>query len=140
MIDRLVCTNGGNADPTTTHGKNAKKAKEIELAGWDYPNHLAGRAFSVVVHGDTEGSETLRRILVDWLHDLGLISAGHLAELDRYVGYYELYATSHDALDDDKAFQEEVRNAARSLVEAVKRMRHGKLVQPDARLRQPRSK
>ena len=140
MIDRLVCANGGNADPTTTHGKNAKKAKEIELAGWDYPNHLAGRTFSVVVHGDTEGSETLRRILVDWLHDLGLISAGHLAELDRYVGYYEPYATSHDALDDDKAFQEEVRNAARSLVEAVKRMRHGKLVQPDARLRQPRSK
>src|SRR4029079_13589973 len=52
MIDRLVCANGGNADPTSTGGKDAKKAKEIEMRGWDYPNHLAGRPFSVVVHGD----------------------------------------------------------------------------------------
>ena len=33
MIDRLVCADGGNPDPTTTHGKNAAKAKEIELKG-----------------------------------------------------------------------------------------------------------
>ena len=26
MIDRLVCADGGNADPTTTHGKNAELA------------------------------------------------------------------------------------------------------------------
>jgi hypothetical protein len=31
--------------------------KEIELAGWDFPRHLAGRLFSVVVHGDTEGAD-----------------------------------------------------------------------------------
>ena len=30
------------------------------------------------------------------------------------------YATSHDDLDRDTAFQEEVRNAARALVQAVK--------------------
>ena len=47
---------------------------------------------------------------------MGLVSAGHAAELDRYVGYYEPYATSHDALDRDRAFQEETRNAARALV------------------------
>ena len=76
MIDRLVCADGGNPDPTTTGGKDPKKAKEIELAGWDYPRHLAGRAFSVVVHGDAVGAETLRRILVDWLTDMGLIGAG----------------------------------------------------------------
>ena len=140
MIDRLVCANGGNPDPTTTHGKDPKLAKEIELSGWDYPQHLAGRAFSVVVHGDTAGTETLRRILVDWLHDLRLISAGHAAELDRYVGYYEPYATSHEALDDDHAFQEETRNAARALVRTVKLMRRGKLPQPDAALSEPRSK
>jgi len=110
------------------------------LKGWSYPRHLAGRAFSVVVHGDAAGSETLRRILVDWLKDMGLVSAGHAAELDRYVGYYESYAMNHDALDRDKDFQEETRNAARALVEAVKLLRRGKLAQPDARLRDVRPK
>src|SRR5258708_34055963 len=85
MIDRLVCANGGNADPSSTGGKDAKKAKELEMRGWDYPNHLAGRAFSIVVHGDAAGTETLRRILVDWLKDLGLVSAGHARQPDRYL-------------------------------------------------------
>jgi multimeric flavodoxin WrbA len=35
MIDRLVCADGGNPDPTRTRSKDAKAAKEIELAGWD---------------------------------------------------------------------------------------------------------
>ncbi|MEQ1730458.1 MAG: NAD(P)H-dependent oxidoreductase, partial [Vicinamibacterales bacterium] len=51
MIDRLVCADGGNPDPTSTRGKNAAAAKALELAGWSYPRHLAGRVFSVVVHG-----------------------------------------------------------------------------------------
>ena len=33
------------ADPTRTDGKVVKKEKEIELAGWDYPSHLAGLLF-----------------------------------------------------------------------------------------------
>jgi len=140
MIDRLVCANGGNPDPTTTSGKDARKAKEIEMKGWDFPNHLAGRAFSVVVHGDAAGTETLRRILVDWSKDMGLVSAGHAAELDRYVGYYEPFATSHDALDRDHAFQEETRNAARALVKAIRLMRRGELARPDAGLSEPRLK
>ena len=37
MIDRLVCADGGNADPTLTNGKDPKKAKEVELAGWPLP-------------------------------------------------------------------------------------------------------
>src|SRR5262245_11814228 len=52
MMDRLVCADGGNPDPTRTHGKDARSAKELELAGWNYPRHLAGRLFAVVVHGD----------------------------------------------------------------------------------------
>lgn len=140
MIDRLVCANGGNADPTTTAGKDADKAKAIEMKGWNFQNHLAGRAFSVVVHGDAAGTETLRRMLVDWFRDMGLVPAGHAAELDRYVGYYEPYALNHEALDHDRAFQEETRNAARALVKAVKLMRQGKLSQPDAGLREPRPK
>src|SRR5258706_7207540 len=57
MMDRLVCADGGNPDPTRTQGKNAELAKQIELEGWDYPRHLSGRLFSVVVHGDVEGAE-----------------------------------------------------------------------------------
>src|SRR2546423_8901540 len=67
MIDRLVCADGGNPDPTSTGGKDAKRAKELELAGWPYPRHLAGRVYAVVVHGDAIGAETLQRSLSDWL-------------------------------------------------------------------------
>ncbi len=140
MIDRLVCADGGNPDPTSTGGKDPRKAKDLEMKGWDYPRHLAGRTFAVVVHGDAAGAETLRRILVDWLKDIGLVSAGHAAELDRYLGYYEPYATSHEALDRDRALQEETRNAARALVQAVKLLRRGRLAEPDARLREVRPK
>ncbi len=140
MIDRLVCADGGNPDPTTTSGKDPDKAKAIELKGWSYPRHLAGRVFAVVVHGDAAGAETLRRSLSDWLAYMGLIQAGHQAAIDRYVGYYEPYATSHEALDRDRAFQEETRNAARALVEAVRLLRRGKLSVPDAKLRDPRPK
>lgn len=140
MMDRLVCADGGNPDPTRTHGKDAARAKEIELAGWDYPRHLAGRVFGLVVHGDTAGAGTLRRSLSDWLTDMGLIPAGPAAALDRYVGYWQPYATSHDALDIDLALQEEVRSAARALVEATEARRRGTLVAGGERLRPPRQK
>jgi len=140
MIDRLVCADGGNPDPTSTGGKDPKKAKELELKGWPYPRHLAGRVFSVVVHGDASGTENLRRILTDWLEDIGLIAAGHLSHIDRYIGYYEPYATSHDDLDQDTALQEDVRNAARALMQAVTDRRSGRLDPPDRGLKEPKSK
>jgi hypothetical protein len=94
----------------------------------------------VVVHGDAAGVETLRRSLSDWLSDMGLISAGYGAQVEGYVGYYKPYATSHDDLDGDGDFQEEVRNAARSLIRAVRLLRAGKLARPDAQLSEPRPK
>ena len=137
MIDRLVCADGGNPDQTTTPGKNVKEAKALELQGWAYPRHLAGRVFSVVVHGDTAGAETLRRSLTDWLTDMELRPAVPPGGIDRYIGYYQPYATSHDALDADTAVQQEVRIAARALVEAVALSRAGKLpkLEADAELR-----
>ena len=140
MMDRLVCADGGNPDPTSTQGKDARRAKEMEMAGWDYPRHLAGRHFSVVVHGDVEGAEGVRRSLADWLTSMHLIPAGSLAEVDRYIGYWEPYATSHAALDEDTAIQEEVRNAARTLLEAVLAQREGRQVAAGAALREPRQK
>lgn len=140
MMDRLVCADGGNPDPSSTHGKDAKKAKALELEGWPYPRHLEGRLFSVIAHGDVEGAENVRRSLADWLRFMHLVPAGPFAELDRYIGYWEPYATSHDAFDKDKAIQEEVRNAARTLLEAVQARRSGHLVSAGATLEQPRQK
>lgn len=140
MMDRLVCADGGNPDPTATHGKDAAKAKALELAGWDYPRHLAGRLFSVVVHGDVEGAEGVRRSISDWLRFMHMEPAGPFAEVDRYIGYWKPYATSHDELDADQAVQEEVRNAARALVEAVVKRQAGHRDEVGAALRQPRQK
>lgn len=140
MIDRLVCADGGNPDPSSTHGKKAKEAKQLELDGWPYPRHLKGRFFALVVHGDTEGTSNLRRMLSDWMTSMEMIPAGTKAELDRYIGYYEPYATSHDALDRDSAMQEEVRNAARTLAEAVRESRSGHLIAAGAELEEPRQK
>ena len=140
MIDRLVCADGGNPDPSSTHGKDAARAKEIELGGWDYPRHLAGRAFSVVTHADSTGATEVNTMLSDWLSDMGLISAGHLANLARYIGYMKPYATSHGDLDADDALHEEVRNAARTLAEAVGMLRRGELKQAGAGLQEPRPK
>ncbi|HET7608157.1 MAG TPA: flavodoxin family protein [Gammaproteobacteria bacterium] len=140
MIDRLVCADGGNPDPTRTHGKNAAEAKAIELEGWSYPKHLAGRAFAVAVHGDVAGAGEVKHALCDWLEWMGLIRAGGSGALDRYIGYYEPYATSHDALDRDGAVQAETRNSALALLERVAQIRSGRYERPDKGLEPPRKK
>jgi hypothetical protein len=139
-MDRLVCADGGNSDPTSTHGKDPEQAKALELAGWAYPKHLAGRVYGVAVHGDAGGAEEVRAALCDWLDWDGLIGAGGLSQLDRYIGYFEPYATSHDALDKDGAVVEEVRNVARAIAGAIPEMREGRLRRPDSGLTEPRKK
>jgi multimeric flavodoxin WrbA len=131
MMDRLVCADGGNPDPTRTQGKKPELAKAIEAKGWDYPKHLAGRAYGVVVHGDVAGIEGVRRSICDWLDWMGLIDAGPMARLDRHIGYYEPYWNSHEALDQDTAVQDEVRAAAQALAHAVQRLRQGRLHHDD---------
>ena len=139
MMDRLVCADGGNPDPTATRGKDAAAAKALELAGWPYPRHLAGRAFAVVTHGDAAGPEELRRALADWLSDIGMVQAGDASVVDSYVGYYKPYATSHDELDADPALFKDVENAATSLANLVEKLRSGDRP-PDAGLRDARPK
>jgi multimeric flavodoxin WrbA len=140
MIDRLVCADGGNPDPTSTHGKKAAEAKALELKGWDYPKHLARRVYGLVVHGDVAGIEGSRRALSDWLDWMGLIDAGAQARLDRYIGYFEPYATSHEALDRDEAVQEETRNVARAVAQVTAALREGELDDVIAPQRPPRPK
>ena len=93
-----------------------------------------------MVHGDVEGAENVRRSISDWLCFMHLCPAGPIAELDRYIGYWKPYATSHDELDQDEALQEEVRNAARALLQAVTAKRAGMLVEAGAGLQPPRQK
>jgi multimeric flavodoxin WrbA len=140
MIDRLVCADGGNPDPSSTHGKKPEEAKALELSGWDYPKHLAGRVYGVAVHGDVAGTEGVLRALSDWMDWMGLIDAGHLAKLDRYIGYWRPYATSHADLDRDHAVQQEVENVAGAIAEAVRLRRSGRLPAPDEGLTPPRPK
>ena len=125
MIDRLVCASGGNPDISSTHGKKAEEAKALELKGWDYPKHLERRVYGLVVHGDVAGTEGTRRGLSDWLDWLGLIDAGFQSRLDRYIGYYEPYATSHETLDADEDVQEETRVVARAVARSVQALREG---------------
>ena len=140
MMDRLVCADGGNPDPTSTQGKKPELAKKLEEKGWDYPQHLAGRVYGVVTHGDVAGVEETRRALSDWLDWMGLVDAGMHSRLDRYIGYYQPYASSHEELDRDKDVQEEVRNVARAVAVAVADLRAGRLSKPGARLESPRPK
>ena len=82
----------------------------------------------------------MRRSLMDWASDMHLVSAGARSEVDGYIGYYEPYATSHQALDRDDDYREEVRNAAITLRDAVVAWRSGKMIEAGAQLREPRPK
>ncbi|MES2886519.1 MAG: flavodoxin family protein [Pseudomonadota bacterium] len=140
MIDRLVCADGGNPDPTSTHGKKPEEAKALELAGWHYPKHLDGRVYGLVVHGDVAGIEGSRRALSDWLDWMGLVDAGAQARLDRYIGYFEPYATSHDTLDADLVVQEETRQVAHCVARVTAALRRGELQVELDKPRPPRPK
>ena len=98
-------------------GKKPAKAKALELEGWAYPQ--ASRRARVWRRRARRRRRHRRHCGArcrDWLDWMGLIDAGANARLDRYIGYYEPYATSHEALDRDTGLQEEVRNVARALV------------------------
>ncbi len=139
LMDRLVCADGGNPDPTSTHGKKNRRSQGAGTGWLGLSKHLAGRAYGVLVHGDVAGIEGTRRALTDWLDWMGLVESGSMAKLDRYIGYYEPYATNHETFDQDAAIQEEARNLARAVANAVKRIRAGEQ-RADAELRPPRPK
>jgi hypothetical protein len=71
---------------------------------------------------------------------MGFIDAGVQARLDRYIGYYQPNATSHDALDRDEAVQEEARNVARAVAKSVVELRAGRLQAVQSTLTRPRPK
>lgn len=70
---------------------------------------------------------------------MNLFPASEGAVLDRYIGYYKPYATSHEELDRDLAIFEETCNAARALIQAITDLRAG-VRPPDQDLPDPRPK
>lgn len=140
MIDRLVCADGGNPDPTTTQGKDPDIAKQIEMKGWDYPRHLQGRVFSLIVHGDTMGVDDVKNSLTAWLNEIMLIPSSVYGQIGRYIGYYGPYAESHIELDKDHALMEEVKLSASALAMNVRAERAKKLDTQVPNLHDPRPK
>ena len=122
------------------YGRVPETAKQLELAGWPYPKHLAGRAYGLIVHGDAEGVGALQSSLSDWLETIGLVSAGQMSNLGRYIGYLKPYATSHDDLDADMEVMEETRNVAHAVCRAIADLRASCHSLPDEALTEPRPK
>jgi hypothetical protein len=71
---------------------------------------------------------------------MGLIDAGQPALLNRYIGYWKPYATSHAELDADVAVQQEARNVALAVAHGVKELRTGTLAAVQPRVTRPRPK
>ena len=81
MIDRLVCADGGNPDPTSTHGKDAERgqgdgARRLALsASSGRPGVLGGGARRL------RRRRTVHGAICGWLTDMGLIEAGHMSQV-----------------------------------------------------------
>ena len=84
----------------------------------------------MIVHGDVAGIEVQRRNLCDQLDWMGFVAAGFKGKLDRYIGYYESYAESHEVLDRDQAMQDEAVMVAQALQVTIRQLRHGVDLEP----------
>jgi hypothetical protein len=67
-----------------------------------------------------------------------LIEAGDTS-IGRYIGYYQPYATSHQALDREAALFLEAQNAATALINKIYQLRSGQ-TESDAERPDPRPK
>ena len=65
------------------------------------------------------------------------IGASAMAQLDRYIGYYEPTPTSHETLGHGLAMQDEACNVARALAHAVAELRAGRWQAVQARVTRP---
>jgi hypothetical protein len=70
---------------------------------------------------------------------MGLVESGAKSRLDRFIGYYEPYATSHATLDRDEDMQKEGVNVAEAVAICVEEIRKGRK-EPDDSLEPVRAK
>lgn len=104
------------------------EASALEMAGWAYRQHLARRVYALTVHGEVAGTE-------EWM---GVIDDGAQVRVDNYIGYFEPYSTSHDALDEDEPTQKEARNVRRAVAKAAAELRASRLQAVQPKLARPR--
>ena len=91
MIDRLVCADGGNPDPTSTHGKRPDEAKALELDGYIRGISPAAR-FGVVVHWrQRRGAENAAALA-------GGLAHRHVADIGRRNGRNRWLYRLHGAI------------------------------------------
>ncbi len=138
MLDRMVCMDGANPDPKTTmaddgsHVKDTKKARTLERgprAGgesiWKYKRGkiMAGRIYSLYVHGDADGTDLVEASISKTLEWYGCIPAGPYAKESGYVGYYKPYANNQQELDKAEEVWSTIERQAKTLAVSVKKAR-----------------
>lgn len=145
MLDRMVCMDGANPDPKTTMNeagnsvKDVKKARTLERgprAGgesiWKYKRGkiLAGRIYSLYVHGDADGADLAEASISKTLEWYGCIPAGPYARESGYVGYYKPYANNQSELDKAEEVWHTIERQAKALASAVKKARESGMPVP----------
>ena len=105
------------------------------LTAAGYTNHFAERAYGVVVHGPASEADSTRPLLTGWLDAMGMVDADSFATLDRHLGYREAALEEATSAACDEDCQEEVRNVARAVRNAVTELRAGRLPPPERRNR-----
>ena len=58
MIDRLVCADGATRTRARLTASRPRKPRRSSWPARNYPRHLQGRSYAVVVHGDAAGRRT----------------------------------------------------------------------------------
>ena len=118
----------------------------LETVAWDA--YIEGRKAPVTRKADPGYADPGYDLSVEWLDTKKRLEKAQAhwkkktspSRVLLICGYCEPYATSHDALDKDKAVQAEVRNVANAVANAVAALRKGTLSQPDKSLTNPRPK
>jgi multimeric flavodoxin WrbA len=143
MLDRMVCLDGANPDPSTTltsdgkSVKDAKKAKALERGPkeggdsiWEYipKKAMAGKVFAAYVHGDADGPDGATDALVKTLKWFGMIEASSSPDA---IGYMKPYSDSHKHLDDYEDAWKLVKYQANVLVEKATKAHADGMPLPD---------
>lgn len=102
------------------------------LSAAGYTAHFSERAYGVVVHGRSAAFDSTRPLLTGWLDAMGMLDSDSFAALDRHLGYHDADVETPDG---DADCQEEVRNVARAVCNAVTELRAGRLSPPERRAR-----
>ena len=121
--------------------QEAEEGKGARARRLGLPTAPAGRAFSVVVHGDAAGAETVRQSLHDWLTDMDLVPAGNAAlnSIATSATTSPMRPATTRSIE-TTACKRKSKNAARTLAAAVRLARSGTFPVADRGLDEPRPK